>query len=153
MKQIIITALLSVLLLASGNAVTLTNVPPDGPKFTITIEIGRKPSCIMAWALCNVTFGGFGLTANAESFPASGGSGGGGGGSWRIYIPRDNFAKYYPSYLIKLDGKSTVTFVESFTVPADVKKALGSMKDLVIQGNVAYPLTYENGEFVITFPL
>ncbi|MBK9984987.1 MAG: hypothetical protein IPP15_21925 [Saprospiraceae bacterium] len=70
-----------------------------------------------------------------------------------ISISRDNFAKYYPGYLSKLDGKNTVTFESSYQMTSDIKKALGTTRDLVIQGQVPYPLKYENGVYTITFPL
>lgn len=145
--------MLSLLCLASVMAKEKPSLTTEGPKITITVEIGRRPGCTMAWAICSFTVGGLGLTANVESFPTGNGGGGGGGGSWRLYLPRESFAKQYPSFLKNLDGKSTVTFESSFTVPVDVQKALGSTKELLIQENVAYPLTYENGVFVMTFPL
>ena len=149
MKKVYLSLMLSLLCLVSVMAKEKPSLATEGPKITITVEIGRRPGCVMAWAICDFTIGGLGLAANAESLPG----GGGGGGSWILTLPRDNFAKQYPAYLSKLDGKSTVTFESSFIVPVDVQKALGSPKELVIQGNVAYPLKYVNGEFVMTFPL
>ena len=128
-------------------------ISPDWPKITITIEIGQLITCIPAWSICKIDIGAGLLAATAEAIPPGSGSGGGGGGSWVLSLPRENFARYYPAFLVKLDGKSTVTFEDSYTLPVEVQKALGAKKPLVIKENEAYPLKFENGEYVITFPL
>lgn len=127
-------------------------IPPEWPKITITIEIGRVITCIPYWSICKVDVGVGLLAATAEAIPPGSGSGGGGGGSWILSLPRENFAKYYPDFLVKLDGKSTVTFQDSYTLPIQVQQALGAKKTLVVKANVAYPLKFENGEYIITFP-
>ena len=157
MKKAFLSFLLSLIFLTVGKSNDAESISGDWPKITITIEIGQPITCIIDWAICRVDVGVGMLAATAESFPeggtSGGGSGGGGGGSWKIYLPRENFARYYPDYLNKLDGKSTVAFNDTYVVPENVQKALGAKQTLVIKGNVAYPLNYENGEFVITFPL
>jgi hypothetical protein len=149
MKNVCLTFLFALSCLVLAKAEGVPCVPAEDIKITITIEIGMKPECSWAFSLCRITVGGSGLTANGESFP----SGGGGGGSWKMYIPRESFAKYYPAFLSRLDGKTTVTFEGSYLIPEDLRKALGATHELNIEANVPYPLKFENGQYVITFPL
>ena len=153
MKKVLLTLFLSLIFLISSKANGNDRAISDFPKITITVEIGIPPTCFIAWQICRITVGVGTLAATAESFPVGDGSGGGGGRSWIMNIPRENFVKYYPDYAQKLDGKNSVTFEKSYALPDDVKKALQLSGDVVIKGNVAYPLKYENGEFTITFPL
>ncbi len=158
MKKVILTLLLGLVFVASTKANPYNNPSKDGIVITVTIEIGQPITCIIYWSICKITVGGSGLTGTAELLQTSdeknagGGGGGGGAGSWVVNFPRDNFSKYYPGYLSKLDGKNTVTFDATYVVPPDVAKALGTTRELVIQGNVPYPLKYENGVYTITFP-
>lgn len=157
MKKVILTLLLGFVIQIAVKANSLPEVPPDGIKVTITFEIGTPIVCAIDWSICKINVGFGFLTATAESLSATdggagSGSGGGGGRSWALNIPRDNFAKAYPEYLSKLDGKNTVTFNSSYTLNPEVKKALGLTGDVVVKGGVAYPLKYENGVFTITMP-
>ncbi|MGB3080078.1 MAG: hypothetical protein WBB31_13420 [Saprospiraceae bacterium] len=160
MKKVILTLLVTIIFLGTKNAKANVNLPEDWPKITITIEIGLQPACTTNWSICKVDIGiGF-LAGSAELIQATDdgkstghGGGGGGGGSWMINISRENFAKYYPGYLPKMDNQTSVTFESTYRLPDNVKKALGSVNDLVIQGQVAYPLKYENGFYTITFPI
>ena len=138
---------------AFSKANDVERISSEWPKITITIEIGHVITCIPAWSICKIDIGAEMLGATAEAFPPGGGSGGGGTGSWILSLPRDNFAKYYPGYLVRLDGKSTVSFENSYTLPVEVQTALGVKKPIVVKANVAYPLKFENGEYIITFPL
>ncbi len=153
MKHLLLSLLLSCIFLVPGNAGISEWFPVEGPKITISIEIGIRPNCILAWAICHIEMEGLGLNATIQTFPVEDGSGGGGGGSWLLTMPRQNLARYHPEFLVKLDGKSTVTFEDTYVVPSDVKNALGSAGDLVIKGNTPYPLKHKNGEYVITLPL
>jgi hypothetical protein len=153
MKKLILTMILALMVFAVSKANNAERISPEWPKITITIEIGQLITCIPYWSICRLDVGVGLLAATAEAFPSGSGSGGGGGGSWILSLPREKFAIYYPAFLAKLDGKSTVTFEGSYTLPVEVQKALGAQKTLVIKANETYPLKFENGEYVITFPL
>ncbi len=159
MKKVILI-LFSILIFQGYNrACGNENLPADWPTVTITVEIGMPRTCEQGLSVCRIDVGIQFLAGTAELLPADSdggvghGGGGGGGGSWRISIPRENMVKYYPNYLSKFDGQKTVTFEASYVVPDNVRKALGAANNILIRGNVAYPLKYENGEFTITMPL
>ncbi len=155
MKKVILTLVVAVLCIATKTAYCNGNLPADGTKITIVIEFGAPGSCIPWWNICNIHPGYGALTGTVELLQAGDDKevGQGTRGLWMISIPRESFAKFYPGYLSKLDGKNTVTFESSYKVTPDIKKALGTTRDLVIQGQVAYPLTFENGVYIITLPL
>ncbi|MGB3080084.1 MAG: hypothetical protein WBB31_13450 [Saprospiraceae bacterium] len=156
MKKVILTLLVAVLIIVTNTAYCNGNRPADGIKITITIEIGSPVTCIPWWNICKIYPGSGALTGTVELVQPGDDQvvgHGGGVGSWLISVPRESFAKYYPGYLSKLDGKNTVTFESSYQMTSDIKKALGTTRDLVIQGQVPYPLKYENGVYTITFPL
>ncbi|MGB3080080.1 MAG: hypothetical protein WBB31_13430 [Saprospiraceae bacterium] len=155
MKKVTLMLFVTLMFMVTNTALCRDNLPSDGIKIIITIEVGVPIICTPAWSICKVGLGGSALTGTAELLETADGksTGPGSARSLMISISRDNFAKYYPGYLSKLDGKNTVTFESSYTFPPEVKKALGSSTDLIIQGNMAYPLTYGNGVYTITFPL
>lgn len=154
MKCVFLSMLLALGFLIPLKASGVDWCPSEGPKFTVTIELGSKPNCnYTKFSVCRIDFGGNGMTGTIQTFPAGSGSGGGGGGSWILTIPRASLAKYYPQSLGSLDGKNTVTFEETFIISEEIKNALGSTSDLMVKAKTAYPLKYENGEFTITLPL
>ncbi len=58
----------------------------------------------------------------------------------------------YIDLLIQFDGNNLVTFPDKYVLPQDIRKALGAVDDLIIHANTPYPLKYENGEYIISFP-
>lgn len=148
MKKLCLTLFLGAVVFICGHAREHVKTPTEGPKFTITIEFGKKPYCTLAVAICNIDAGFDGMLGSAESSPD-----GNGGGSWLVSIPRQNVAKYYPALLEKFDGQSAITFEETYVLPSDVQKALGSPKQLIIQANSTYPMRTVGDQFVIVFPL
>jgi hypothetical protein len=110
MKKVLITLLFGCLFLVYGKAnyteliqtqwEIIDRNSSEGPKITITVEIGVPIICTLDWSICKLDIGVNFLSATAESFPdggsSGGGSGGGGGGSWNLSIPREKFSKYYP---------------------------------------------------------
>jgi len=158
MKSIYFTLLLICFTASAVKAIGNSESKPDGPVVTIYVEFGKRPGCAIWWTICSVKFGGVGMSSTIESGPTSsgyagGGGGGGGASSWILRIPRKNLATYYPQFLSRLEGKSTVTFDDGFVFPSEFSQALGTSKELKFDVNEAYPLRFENDEFVITFPL
>jgi hypothetical protein len=159
MKKVILILFVTLLFQGSNKACGNENLLPDWPKVTITVEIGMPITCANGLGVCRIDIGIQFLAGTAEVLQAASdggvghGGGGGGGGSWMISIPRENMVKYYPNYLSKFDGQKTVTFEDSYAVPANVRKELGVANEIVIRGHVAYPLKFENGEYIITMPL
>jgi hypothetical protein len=146
--------ILSMLLIATITGLSMASVPfernLEGPKITITIEFGKKKpdgSCALAFGICevDVSLGVLGYIEVGE------GGGGGGGGSWILTLPRESVTRYAPQVLPYLDGKNQVTFSETFTFPSSVRKQLGSVEDIILQANSTYPMTFENGNYVIRF--
>lgn len=150
MKNLLLTILLILGLILDGRSASNVKCDSDGPKLQLTLEIGRKSKDCDGWGICGIDIKLTGLFAYVEIGP---GSGGGGGGSWILTIPKANLLRYEPGMTSVLDGKNTVRFEDQFIFPAEVKERLGSAKDLIIQGNSTYPLRFENGNYIITFPL
>lgn len=142
-----------------NKANTTTNPCVDGPKITISFEIGQPLTCLPRFSICDVDVtigmsmsGNLEITTDPDGKGSGHGGGGGGGASWKLSFSRDNFSKFYPGYLTRIDGKNTVSFDDAFTIPAVVRKAMGATKELVVQANTPYPLKLENGLYTITFP-
>ena len=117
-----------------------------GPVINIRVEIGLIPLCSWKWSICDIDIT---VDGSGSSQVISGN----GGSSWIISIPRETLLKEYPKALEKLDGKTTVSFESDFKGSEELKRALGTYKDLMIQANATYPLRYENGNYIITVKL
>ena len=144
MKQFFLILILAVTSIINCMAHGTDPAARVGPAINIRIEIGLPPMCSWKWAICDIDL----------TLEASGGSSqifsGNGGTSWLISIPRETLLKEYPKAVERLDGRTTVTFESDFKASEELKKALGSYKDLLIQANSTYPLRYENGNYIIT---
>src|SRR5687767_6826125 len=158
MKTIISLLFMTVISMSQLRASDIKAPDYDGPVITIAIEIGIPPMCIWGWRICKITFGGpaptkEGLSGVIEYNPktSGGGSGGGGGSSWTLTFSREDFSKYYPDFLSNVDGKNTVTFEGSYTLPSEIRDALGATQDLMIKEKTPYPIVFVGGNYSITF--
>ena len=141
-----------ILFITGFNAVANTSFPKEsvGPKVNITLEIGQPLTCFISWGICKIGIGIdiLGIAGTLEDGPG----GGGGGGSWILSISKQEFAKKYPQFLSKLEGQSMVSFPDTVLFPENVKLAMSSPKDILLQGNSTYPVREKDGFFVIQFP-
>ncbi len=137
--------LLMAALLSSGEAIQNEWILTDGPKVHITVRYGNTKDCT-GWGICEIGIEVDGLSGTLEV-------GSGGGGSWILTIPRDYLLRYEPEHLNKFDGQSSVYFDDTYVLPEEVKKAAGSVTDLIIRANISYPVRYVNGSYEIRFPL
>lgn len=117
-----------------------------GPVITIKVELGLIPTCAWKFSICDIDVS---VDYSASSQVISGN----GGSSWLISIPRETLLKEYPKALERLDGQTSVSFEGDFKGSEELKRALGTYKDLIIQANATYPLRYENGNYIITVKL
>jgi hypothetical protein len=69
-----------------------------------------------------------------------------------ISIPESEILRYQPDKLVYFKDKSTVTFMENVTFPADVCLALKSSNQIVIKNNT-YSITYNKGVYYIEVPI
>ncbi|MEO5906635.1 MAG: hypothetical protein ABIQ11_07910, partial [Saprospiraceae bacterium] len=108
----------------------------DGPVVEVIIEFGYGPDCV-GWGICkwDVSVGtrNSSTISTTESGSSGAGGGGGGGNSWFLTIPKDVLTETDPGLLVYFEGKSTIQFPETFVAPKEFSKALGTMKDLIIQ--------------------
>ena len=140
MKKIVLTTLVALLLASSSFA---------GIVITIKVEIGRKslPNC-PAFGLCDVTFnisyqeGSVNGTLDVSNERSS----------MILGINERDILKVQPDKIVYLKDKKSVVFAEDFVMPAEINKAVKSLKPLVIKKG-EYPLTYKNGVYFIEFPL
>ena len=125
----------------------------EGPRLTITFEIGKPLTC-EGWGICKMDFDvNWAQVGGYVEGGSNSGSGGGGGGSWIFAIERKSLARLKPEYLAKFEGQTSINFEHTFVLPDNVRQALGSPKELVLQGNSTYPMEYQNGYYLIRIPL
>lgn len=152
MKILILLSIAVLLITGPLKSIGASESINDGPILGLYIEWGRRPDCEGSEGLCRwrlIT------TDSPDPIPTISMNGGSNGvdGSWSLNLPRGVLSATNPVFLAKLEGKTTVTFPETFIAPKEFSKALGTAKDLIIKGNTSYPVVYENGVFTINFPL
>jgi hypothetical protein len=144
MIKIYFSLLLFMLTLNVKNANHHVSLISGDPNVRITIQWGKIPTCT-GWGICGIVLG-VGNVFSAVQIDLSS------TGHWILVISRQDIVKYHPELISIFDGKRTVTFENSYTLPQEIKKKLETKVDLVIQANQIYPLTYNDGKYFISFP-
>jgi hypothetical protein len=154
MKSVILIIVISMLQVCSGFA-NSGNPLEIGSKLSLAIEFGNGPQC-SGWGICHLgmiigigTRGGtggamgFGFTGHIQLNNTNSG--------FDLDFSKDDLLKYQADKLIYLDGKTNVTFSETFQLSNDIRDALGAGQDLIIRPGT-YPLTFIDGIFTIKLP-
>lgn len=152
MKILILLSIAGLLLTIPLKSIGNSKQIVDGPTLGLYIEWGTRPDCVGDEGFCK-----FRLIITESPLPTPTVSldegSNAAGGFWTLTLPKEVLASTNPVFLAQLEGKTTVSFPETFVAPKEFSTALGINKDLIIKGNTIYPVRYENGVFKIKFPL
>lgn len=69
-----------------------------------------------------------------------------------IQLSEDNISKYDPGLLKYFEGRTTVSFDDTYDITEEVSKGLQPRGQVVIRPGT-YPLSYQNGIYTLVFPL
>jgi len=144
MRKIYISLLIFFLIQSVEKANHNASLICGDPNVRITIQWGRIPNCT-GWGICGIVLGDENVFSAVQIDSLS-------GEYWMLVISKQDLVKYHPELISILDEKRIVTFEDSYILPPEIKKALGTSADLTIRANQIYPLTYNEGKYFIAFP-